>query len=808
MEDLKQAALAAGAQTAFSATEAAEGIEALAKAGVSTTDILNGGLNGALDLAAAGGLEVADAAEIAASAMTQFKLEGDKVPHVADLLAAAAGKAQGEVSDMGAALGQAGIVASQTGLTIEETTGALAAFASAGLIGSDAGTSLKTMLQRLNPTSAEAATLMDELGLRAYDSQGKFVGLSEYAGQLQTALGGMSAEQRQATMATLFGSDAIRGASVLYEQGAAGVERWETAVNDAGYAQETAATKLDNLKGDVEALGGAFETALIGAGASANGVLREMVQAATGVVNAYGALPAPMQATATGIAAVTAAAALAGGAFLLAVPKVAAFKSALGDMGPRTQRIGKGLGSVVGVLGGPWGLALAGGVTALGFFARAKAEAAARVDAFTAAIKADSGALGENTRETAAAELEKLGLLEAAENLGISLKTVTDAALGDETAMRAVSAATTAAVAAGVGMEGQLSLTGQAAADLRDGLEQVTGDLDASSEASRRNAEALAVVSPGVLEAAAAQEQLGTATTDTGAAMQEQEKSLADLMAEVQEATGQVLGLRDASRGYEAALDDATEALAQNGATLDTTTEAGRNNEAALDAIASSANAVMKSMVETGAPLDSVSAKLRVQRDALIQAAQRFGMTRAQAVAYADSVLRIPPKATTTVTVTGIESAAQKVAAFKAAVAGIPAYKNTVVTVNQRQGTVVANKGGAGGRVTERADGGWVPGNGGPRADDQLIAASSGEYVVNARSAAQHAALLEAINSGRAFASGGWVSGGRSAGAATAAPSVQVNVAADAGLARAYAEQVADRVVVKQRDALAMAGLL
>lgn len=99
-DQLRQAAIEAGAATAFSASEAAGGIENLAKAGVSAQDILGGGLSGALDLAAAGGLDVANAAEIAATALTQFKLEGEDVPHVADLLAAAAGKAQGDVSDM------------------------------------------------------------------------------------------------------------------------------------------------------------------------------------------------------------------------------------------------------------------------------------------------------------------------------------------------------------------------------------------------------------------------------------------------------------------------------------------------------------------------------------------------------------------------------------------------------------------------------------------------------------------------------------------------------------------------------------
>jgi len=124
-------------------------MEALLKAGVSVKDVLSGGLSGSLDLAAAGGLDLAIAAETAASAMTQFKLSGDQVPRIADALAAGAGKAQGDVSDLAQALGQSGLVASQFGLSLEDTVGGLSAFASAGLMGSDAGTSMKTM----KPTS-------------------------------------------------------------------------------------------------------------------------------------------------------------------------------------------------------------------------------------------------------------------------------------------------------------------------------------------------------------------------------------------------------------------------------------------------------------------------------------------------------------------------------------------------------------------------------------------------------------------------------------------------------------------------------
>lgn len=338
MKELSDAAIQAGADTVYSATEAASAIEELAKAGVSTADILDGGLSGALNLAAAGAIEVADAAELAATAMTQFKLEGDQVNHVADLLAAGAGKAQGGVGDLGMALKQSGLVAAQTGLSIEDTTGALAQFAANGLIGSDAGTSFKTMLQSLTPTSEAAAKLMKELGIEAYDAQGNFVGLETFAGKLKAGLGKLSVEQQNATLKTIFGSDAVRAASILYKDGAEGVAKWRDNVDDAGYAAETAATRLDNLSGDFEQLKGSLGTALIGAGEGSQGPLRQLVQGLTNVVNLFNKMPGAAQGTVTALLGITA---VTGGGLWFGskvINGVVNAKNALADLGIEAGR--------------------------------------------------------------------------------------------------------------------------------------------------------------------------------------------------------------------------------------------------------------------------------------------------------------------------------------------------------------------------------------------------------------------------------------------------------------------------------------
>jgi TP901 family phage tail tape measure protein len=297
MAALRAEAIKLGADTQFSAVEAGQGIEELAKAGVSTADILGGGLKGALDLAAAGDLAVADSAEIAATALTQFGLSGKDIPHLADLLAAGAGKAQGSVTDLGAALNQSGLVAAGMGLSVEETTGSLAAFASAGLTGSDAGTSFKTAIQRLQAPMGRGAKALAEYGISAYDTQGKFVGIANVAEQLKTKLAGLTQEQKDAALAQIFGSDAIRVGTIMYKNGAKGMQAWIDKTNDAGYAAETARLRTDNLSGDIERLGGSLDSLLIGMGAGANGPMREFVQILEKLVDVAGSIPGPIKST-------------------------------------------------------------------------------------------------------------------------------------------------------------------------------------------------------------------------------------------------------------------------------------------------------------------------------------------------------------------------------------------------------------------------------------------------------------------------------------------------------------------------------
>jgi TP901 family phage tail tape measure protein len=344
LKKLRDAAMSVGQGIGYSATQTAEAEAELVKAGISVSDILGGALHGALTLAAAGQTDVASATETAAVAMTQFKLSGKDVPHIADLLAAGADKALGSVGDLSYALASGGLVASQFGLTIDDTIGTLSAFAQAGLIGERGGTTLRQMLLKLSAPGKQASETMKALGITLYDSSGQFVGITDLAGQLHDKLGGLTPAVRNNALAVLFGSRAIQGANVLYQDGAKGIQGWINKVNAAGFAQQQASGKLDNLRGDLTKLKAAFDNDLINSGSSANGVLRDLAKGTTGLLRGFNDLPGPLQATATGFVAVGGAITFVGGASLLMIPKIQAGRAALAEMGAAGARANVALG--------------------------------------------------------------------------------------------------------------------------------------------------------------------------------------------------------------------------------------------------------------------------------------------------------------------------------------------------------------------------------------------------------------------------------------------------------------------------------
>lgn len=259
-EQLKAQAMQLGADTSFSASQAAEGMENLAAAGFTTSEIMSA-MPGLLNLAAASGEDLANSSDIAASTLRGFGLAASDAAHVADVLAANANRTNSSVADTGEAMKYIAPLARAAGLSLEETAAAIGIMANAGVNGSQAGTSLRGALSRLSKPTKDMSEAMDELGISFYDSNGKMKSLTEQVGMLRQATEGMTDEQKNNYLVTLYGQEALSGMLALINEGEGSLGELTNAYKNCdGAAQEAAETMQDNLSGALEQLGGSAET--------------------------------------------------------------------------------------------------------------------------------------------------------------------------------------------------------------------------------------------------------------------------------------------------------------------------------------------------------------------------------------------------------------------------------------------------------------------------------------------------------------------------------------------------------------------
>lgn len=747
MELLRQAAIDAGASTVYSATEAAGAIEELAKAGVSTKDILAGGLKGSLDLAAAGQLDVARAAEITSTALNQFGLSGDQASHVADVLAAGAGKAMGSVDDLAQGLKFVGPVAASMGVSLEETTGALALFAQQGIIGEQAGTSLRGVLSSLTSPSSQARTEIERLGITLYDSQGNFLGLENAAGQLAKAYRGMDGASRDASLGVIFGRETVTAATALYQAGAEGVDQWTASVDDSGYAAEQARMRLDNLKGDIEALGGAFDSALIQTGSGANDTLRAMVQTLTGLVGMYGDLPPQVQQATLAIGGGTAAVLLAGGTAIAAVPKFLELRNAF-------QVAGIGMGGLA-LKAGAAGLALGGLFAIVGEVARIQAEARANAVAYADTLEKGTNRITASTRELAkenlAAEksmfwMNRGSAYDAAEKLGISLETVTDAATGNVDALRELEDV----VKAGGGeMDAAQRVADRYGVSLGDVSsassllrEAVLGENQSIEQAIKVNQQKAAVsgkTAEATEGAAKAAQTAAAAYTEESGAVTSARDALEKLLGLIDEANGRGQDAASAQIDYRNALAQVDETIrkASEGAegytaTLDLNTQAGRDNRDLLIGLAQSSQDAAEKQFQLDGNTQNYKASLEAGRQAVIDRATALGMNADEAGRFADEIYRIPTEKEWKA-IADTADAQSKAERLSAAISGI---RDRTVTIrfNYPDGkpltdAQIADQAGNSVGISFRAAGGPIFGPGGPTDDRIPAMLSNGEHV-------------------------------------------------------------------------------
>lgn len=327
MDGLRNLALQLGADTVFSATESAQAMVELAKGGLTEAQIKGGALAASMDLAAAGQLNLADAAATTVQMMGSFGLGAGDATRIANALAGAANASSADVSDLTQAMSQCSAQASLAGWSLEDTAAALALFADHGVKGSDAGTSLKTMLQRLAAPTDQAAEAIAAYGLNIRDSNGKMKDISGIADELTGKLGGLSDAERDAALQTIFGSDASRAAAILMQSGSEGLAKYIAATNDATAAETMANAQKGELSWALENMGGAVESAAIAFGTALAPAITAVAGVIGNVAEAFASLPAGVQ---TGIAVVLALVA-ALGPLLMVIGSVVAALPAISE---------------------------------------------------------------------------------------------------------------------------------------------------------------------------------------------------------------------------------------------------------------------------------------------------------------------------------------------------------------------------------------------------------------------------------------------------------------------------------------------
>lgn len=284
---MKTQAIDLGAKTAFSAKEAAQGMENLASAGFQVNEIMDA-MPGVLDLAAVSGGDVAASSEAMASSLRAFGLEANQAGHVADVFARAAADTNAETSDMAEAMKYVAPVAHSMGLSLEETAASIGIMADAGIKGSQAGTTLRGALSRIAKPTKAMTKSMQELGVSFYDANGNMIPLREQIAQLKTATAELTQEERNRHIVTLYGQNSLSGMLALLDAGPEKLDKMTNAlVNSDGAAKEMAETMQDNLASKIEQMGGAFESVAIIVQQILEPALAKIVGAITKVLEAF-----------------------------------------------------------------------------------------------------------------------------------------------------------------------------------------------------------------------------------------------------------------------------------------------------------------------------------------------------------------------------------------------------------------------------------------------------------------------------------------------------------------------------------------
>lgn len=289
LKQLTETARQLGADTVWSASEAAQGMQYLAMAGFKVEDIVKT-MPGMLNLASAGAIDLASASDIASNILTGFGLSASDMNRVGDVLTNTFTQSNTTLEGLGQTMKYAAPVAKAMGVSIEEAAAMAGKLGDAGIQGEMAGTTLRSVLLRLSAPSEQAAEALKVLKVKTTDAKGQMKSFPQILKELNKAMSGMSESARANFTKTIFETEAMSGALVLMEQAGTGaLDGFIDSVQKVGSSEQVAGKQIDNLKGDMTILNSALQETALKIYDSVAPALRLMAQGAIEVVQDIGA---------------------------------------------------------------------------------------------------------------------------------------------------------------------------------------------------------------------------------------------------------------------------------------------------------------------------------------------------------------------------------------------------------------------------------------------------------------------------------------------------------------------------------------
>lgn len=274
-----------GRTTKYTATEAAEGMNILAQAGLSADEQISG-IGTVLNLASAGAMSLEESASYTAGAVKGFGDSMSNASYYADLMAKGATLANTDVRGLGEAFSGSAATAKNYGQAADSVTLSLLRLAEQNVTGSEASTALNRAMADLYTPTDDASKALDQLGVSAYKSNGEAKDFNDLVDELNGSLQGMTAEQKNNALATIFTTQGLQAFNKMTASSDATVQKfWKGIQDSSGSAAQQAATQLDNLQGDITLLSSATEGLQLAFYNTFSGTIRGAIKGTTSEVS-------------------------------------------------------------------------------------------------------------------------------------------------------------------------------------------------------------------------------------------------------------------------------------------------------------------------------------------------------------------------------------------------------------------------------------------------------------------------------------------------------------------------------------------